>query len=310
MASNLFVSVVGCIVFYFVAVSLYRTILCLTHPFLSDISYLPLFSLRRRREREQKKLAKAQKGKTGSAVSKKKSTKGKAKTKNVKAAAKKKASKAKVDTSDDAALAASLATTRESSRNRDASGSKGKKAAALKAIREERSSKIIQRDESDSDLDYGDEGASDSDDDYEDEGAVAKPWLQKRKTRLQREASESEESSDDDGEGAAGGKRGIAEERGEDFVEAGLEDYIKVTIPRRRLARWCNEPFFEDAVQNMYVRISVGRDSKKMKQCYRLCKIVGVDKQAAEYKFPLIKNDKPVRNAGVGKSDDIFAYLL
>mmetsp|Transcript_2865 Transcript_2865/g.6176 ORF Transcript_2865/g.6176 Transcript_2865/m.6176 type:complete len:679 (-) Transcript_2865:78-2114(-) len=238
----------------------------------------------KRREREQKKLAKAQKG-TGKKAGKKKAAQTKAK-----ASAKKKKKK-KSDTSGDAALAASLTATRESLRNRDASRSKAKKAAALKAIRDERSSKF-QKDESDSDLDYGDEGASDSDDDYEDEAAVSKPWLQKRKTRLQR-AMSSEESSDeeeDDREGRSARDEKVAAT----FVQAELEDYHKVTIPRRRLARWCNEPFFEDAVKDMYVRLAIGKDKTKMKACYRLCQIVGVESKPAEYKFPQMKNENPV----------------
>ena len=250
-------------------------------PTLSRTYFYPC----RRREREQKKLAKAQKV-TGKKVGKKKAAQAKAK-----ASAKKKKKKS-ADTSGDAALAASLTSTRESLRNRDASRSKAKKAAALKAIRDERSSKF-QRDESDSDLDYGDEGASDSDDDYEDEAAISKPWLQKRKTRLQR-AMSSEESSDEE-EDDREGRLSRDEKAAATFVPAEPEDYLKVTIPRRRLARWCNEPFFEDAVKDMYVRLAIGKDKTKMKACYRLCQIVGVESKPAEYKFPQMKNENPVR---------------
>ena len=75
-----------------------------------------------------------------------------------------------------------------------------------------------------------------------------------------------------------------------------MADYVKVTIPRRRLSRWCHEPFFEDAVTNMYVKLAVGKDSQKLKSCYRLCQIVGVETRPAEYAFPPEKNSdkKPV----------------
>ena len=209
-------------------------------------------------------------------------------------------------------MAASMSTTRESSkRNKDASGSKGKKAAALKSLREERSiaKQKAAADESDSDLDYG--VSDDSESDYEDEGgAVNKPWLQKkqttttRKTRLQRDvSSESESDDDDDGmmmdEDEDGNKRSggrLSQQQSATFVEADVADYVKVTIPRRRLSRWCHEPFFEDAVTNMYVKLAVGKDSQKLKSCYRPCQIVGVETRPAEYTFPPEKNSdkKPV----------------
>jgi len=277
----------------------------------------------KRRVREEKEHAKKQKAAAAAAAAGKKKggakakAKAKAKGKTTRTSARAtsaKTRKQKEQEVADAELAASLST-RESSkpkRNKDASGFKGKKAAALRSLREERNAmaKAQKADGSDSDLDYGDEGASDSESDYEDDGgAVNKPWLQQkqtRKTRLQRDVSSESESDedammDDDDDEAGGGGRGTA--RGGRpsgastvFVEADVADYAKVTIPRRRLSRWCHEPFFEEAVTGMYVKLAVGKDSQKLKSCYRLCQIVGVETRPAEYTFPPDKNSnkKPV----------------
>jgi len=76
--------------------------------------------------------------------------------------------------------------------------------------------------------------------------------------------------------------------------EGNLEDYRKVTIPRRRLARWCNEPFFQAAVLECFVKIFIGDDDNGEK-VYRLCEIVDVKEGPKTYKFPVAnKNDKPV----------------
>ena len=275
----------------------------------------------KRRVREEKEQAKKAAAAAAAAAGKGKGKKGAAaKGKATRASArsttkaKAKTKKQKAQEEADAALAASMSTTRESSkRNKDASGSKGKKAAALKSLREERSiaKQKAAADESDSDLDYGDDGASDSESDYEDEGgAVNKPWLQKkqttRKTRLQRDVSSESESDldddammmddDEDGNKRSAGGRLSQQQQSATFVEADSADYVKVTIPRRRLSRWCHEPFFEDAVTNMYVKLAVGKDSQKLKSCYRLCQIVGVETRPAEYTFPPEKNSdkKPV----------------
>lgn len=80
-------------------------------------------------------------------------------------------------------------------------------------------------------------------------------------------------------------------------VEADLEDYLKITLPRRRLARWCKEPFFEQAIVSCFVRLLIGdHDGKK---CYRLCQISKVMKGKKSYSFPPANpNEKPV-SAGV-----------
>ena len=77
-------------------------------------------------------------------------------------------------------------------------------------------------------------------------------------------------------------------------VEADLEDYQKVTLPRRRLGRWCNEPFFEEAVMNCFVKLFIG-ENEQGKRCYRLCRIVGVETSDFTYQLPAVKQEKPVR---------------
>lgn len=119
---------------------------------------------------------------------------------------------------------------------------------------------------------------------------MSKPWLQAKKvkkatrtsSRLDRyEGEGSDEEMEDVSERAA-------------VVDATLEDYMKVTLPRRRLARWCHEPFFDQAVIGCFVRIFIGEGDDGSK-FYRLCRIVGVDKSKSEYKFPAANSrDKPV----------------
>lgn len=153
-----------------------------------------------------------------------------------------------------------------------------KKQAAIDAkFRKKADSKL---DEEDDDFDYtDDEDGEDSD--YENE---SKPWMKKKMT-TRRSGLDNSSDEDDYDDGKGSNKRS--------FVEADLEDFRKVTIPRRRLARWCNEPYFEDAVVNSYVRLAIGRDGKTQKPCYRLCKITGVQ-QNKEYQFPAYTGQKPV----------------
>ena len=78
---------------------------------------------------------------------------------------------------------------------------------------------------------------------------------------------------------------------GKAAAEAGLEDYQKVTLPRRRLARWCHEPFFKRAVINCYVKLFIGTNESN-KRCYRLCKIVGVSSsEEGSYQIPMAKSN-------------------
>ena len=143
--------------------------------------------------------------------------------------------------------------------------------------------------ESESDLDYG-RDSDDSDDDYED-STMVKPWQQQKGKKKQMSESSDDESmgADDDDQQMP---KGSIEKRTED-IEASLEDYYKVSIPRRRLMRWCNEPYFEVAVKNFYVRLGIGRDTLTQKPCYRLCRITGVVVKS-EYNFPPDPNQKQV----------------
>ena len=141
--------------------------------------------------------------------------------------------------------------------------------------------------ESDSDDDYGG-GDSDDDSDY-DEG---KPSMWQKLSKQQKK-SQVDDLSEDEDEDQEENRRGSVERRTED-ADAELEDYHKVYIPRRRLMRWCNEPYFENAITNFYVRLGVGRDSKTQKPCYRLCKILKIVTKD-EYSFPQVENQPRVK---------------
>lgn len=148
------------------------------------------------------------------------------------------------------------------------------------------------KDESeDSDLDFGDDDDDDSDDDYEESGTF-KPWQQKKtKSTVSRldQMDESDEESTDDRRGPKEG--GVPQV---EAPAAELEDFAKVTIPRRRLARWCNEPFFMQAVKDSFVRLFLGEDDNGEK-VYRLCQIIDVTKGDKTYKFPTAnRRDIPV----------------
>ena len=57
-------------------------------------------------------------------------------------------------------------------------------------------------------------------------------------------------------------------------IEAEYEDVLKLTLPRRRLAHWCTEPYFENDVMDCYVRLSSGVDKKTGKSTYKLFQII------------------------------------
>ena len=192
-----------------------------------------------------------------------------------------------IDTTADAAIAASLSGKRVSARNLVKKGKQFKKQAALAKIRESRANKKVEE-ESDSDLDYG-RDSDDSDDDYEE---TMKPWQMKgkKKTTTQLQAADSSDESMGNVEEEEDKEAPV---RTED-VEAEQEEYAKVSIPRRRLIRWCNEPYFLNAIKNFYVRIGIGRDNKTQKACYRLCKIDGIVEKDA-YTFPATEGQNPVR---------------
>lgn len=180
---------------------------------------------------------------------------------------------------------------------------KEKKAAARAVIRETRAAAknnaeqqkkhLTQIEDDASDLDYGSEDNDDSDEDYNE-----KPWAMKKAVDLGKESSKitsSQKNADDMEE---------VHDKDEDnprvvprtFTEAEYEDYKNVTIPRRRLIRWCHEPFFEKAIQNYYVRVTIGRDPASQKPLYKLSKILDiVVKENEEYDFPAEPGKLPVR---------------
>lgn len=234
-------------------------------------------------------------------------------------AAKKPASK-KAKTDDDEALAKKLSGRRESTRDRDANKAKSKKAAALAALKKEK--KIQQQQQameesSDESLDFGDDD-DDSDDDYEESGL--KPWQKKSTTKEKKSTvSRLDELSDDDmdidEDEAPRPKARSTRAQDEPEKEAGLEDFLKVTVPRRRLARWCNEPFFKAAILECFVRLFIGEDNNGEK-VYRLCEIVDVTEGKKTYKFPVTnKHDKPIATKMIlklkfGKSERDFPMYL
>lgn len=74
---------------------------------------------------------------------------------------------------------------------------------------------------------------------------------------------------------------------------AELEDYLLITVSRARLGTWCNEPYFEKAVTNCFVKLFIG-ENEEGKRCYRLCRIVRVDKSKKPYSLPAVRRQKPV----------------
>ncbi|CAJ1949813.1 unnamed protein product [Cylindrotheca closterium] len=227
-----------------------------------------------------------------------------------------KKNKAAAETADDETIAKSLASKRGSTRNRDATGSKAKKAEALAALREERK-KVTRKDSSDSESSFGDDDDDDSDDDYEESGnAALRPWQKKaaesRKSRLdQVEESDDEmehaDVKDDDDKYAEDTQRVVQ--------EAELEDYLKITVSRRKLGRWCNEPFFKKSVVGCFVKLFIGENDQG-KRCYRLCRIVDVQPAPkGSYALPAVKKEKPVvtdkaLKLQFGKNERIFLIKL
>ena len=223
-----------------------------------------------------------------------KEQKGPKKRKTSAAAAKKTPAKKKQKDDDgtagDAALAKNLSR-RESARNKDATGAKAKKASALAALREERK-RAARKDSSDSESSFGGDSDDDSDEDY---GEELKPWQKKapepkKKSRL----DQVEESEDDDMD---------VDREEEDFdggatqrvvQEATLPDYLKITVSRRKLGKWCNEPYFKQAVVGCFAKLFIG-ENEQGKRCYRLCKIVDIEQSKdGLYQLPPVKKEKPV----------------
>ena len=187
--------------------------------------------------------------------------------------------KSRMDEDEELARKLAGASKRESQRDKDATGAKSKKAAALANLRKEMKKKK-QKEEEDDDGESDDFlDSDDSDEEYDDGGFM--PWQKEKKKTV---SKPDREESDDDS--VTKPKRKSRPSEQEEVVkEADLADFVKVTIPRRRLARWCNEPFFAGAVLECFVRVTVGEDDKG-EMCYRLCEIVDVVDGDKAYKFP------------------------
>lgn len=142
--------------------------------------------------------------------------------------------------------------------------------------------------EDDEDFGFDDSDDDDDDEDYKEEGR----WKKSKTSKPKASRLEADEADDDDEEDDDNFETNVTRDSGP-VVEADLEDYTKITLPRRRLARWCKEPFFKKAVLDYFVRLLIGdHDGKK---CYRLCKIVEVIKGKKSYKFPPTSSrEKPV----------------
>ena len=142
-----------------------------------------------------------------------------------------------------------------------------------------------------------------------------KPWQKKAmeprtSSRLDQALSDDDEDEDDIKEE---NEEVAAIEAGQSIAEAELEEYQKITLPRRRLGRWCNEPYFRDAVMNCFVKLFIGENDLG-KRCYRLCKIVDV-KTHKPYQLPPVNNQKPVTTDKMltlkfGKNQRDFAISL
>ena len=202
------------------------------------------------------------------------------------APAKKTAKKTKMEADEDLARKLAGAGKRESQRDKDATGAKSKKAAALAALKKSRKIQKQKEDDGESEDDFFDD-SEDSDDDYD--GGVM-PWQEKKGTSSRLDQDDSDEEPVEKSKR----KSKPAADPGAHVVEATLEDFIKVTVPRRRLARWCNEPFFQASVLECFVKLFIGEDDKGEK-CYRLCEIVDVNVGDKTYLFPVDnKKDKPI----------------
>jgi RNA polymerase-associated protein RTF1 len=206
---------------------------------------------------------------------------------------------------------------RESARDKDATKAKSKKATALAALKKE---KLLQLQESsDESSGFDDDDDDDSDDDYQD---TLKPWQKKAAkgkstiSRLDKDVDSSDDDMDIDEDEAPKQKKSRAKDsRGAPVAEASLEDFMKVTVPRRRLARWCNEPFFKAAVLECFVRLFIGEDPDSGQKVYRLCEIVDITPGVKSYKFPLEKGAKPVSTNKMirlrfGASEKDFPMIL
>lgn len=155
---------------------------------------------------------------------------------------------------------------------------------------QERKKAVQKEDSESSESDFGDDD-EDSDDDYEEAGAL-KPWQKKaQEARKAKKTSQLDELDDEDEDV----EMDDAEKKRHDRVvkPAELFDYEMITLPRRRLGKWCNEPFFDQAVLKCFVKLFVGEDPDG-KRCYRLCRIVEIGTSKQAYQLPQVKKETPV----------------
>lgn len=111
-----------------------------------------------------------------------------------------------------------------------------------------------------------------------------KPWQKKAQEARSKKKTKSQLDELDDEDEDEG--MGRAQKTSSKTVKpAELEDYLLITLSRARLGMWCNEPYFETAVLNCYVKLFVG-ENEEGKRCYRLCRIVNVDTSEKPYALP------------------------
>mmetsp|Transcript_17875 Transcript_17875/g.20356 ORF Transcript_17875/g.20356 Transcript_17875/m.20356 type:complete len:974 (-) Transcript_17875:2886-5807(-) len=249
-----------------------------------------------RKEKEKKRMASGKKRKTSKQKKNKKNTK-KSAPKKTETSVKKTTNLVESDeddddefgeapdTSGDAKFAQELALNR-AAKTRDASGAVAKRRLALAKLRKDRATTA---DSNESDNAMDDFGSDDSDDNSDEEFVgTNKPWMANKKASSRPSVVKYSEDEDE----------GFLDGRGtqKTFVEADLSDFLKVTIPRRRITRWCNEPYFQEALKEFYVRLAIGRDQKTSKPCYRLCKIVDVVVGGSDYKLPSMNGKSVTTN--------------
>lgn len=163
-------------------------------------------------------------------------------------------------------------------RNKDVSNAKKNKESAQADLRRRKQaskSALDNVDSDDSDM-FDDSDDEDSDDDFGGVGERGKRGKNRRRGgRL--DDSDADDSGDDRAE-----RKKINEK---DLPPATFEEYIPIVIPRSKLQKWANEPYFSTAVKGCYVKYSIGVDKATGKRCYRLCKVEGVEKFPNYYSF-------------------------
>ena len=162
---------------------------------------------------------------------------------------------------------------------------------------------MVMSKESESESDFGDDDSDDdSDDDYEEKGSL-KPWQKKVQEAKKKPKSQLDEYEDEEEDDL---KNKTSKTSSKIVKPAELEDYLLITLSRTRLGKWCNEPYFEKAVKNCFVRLFVGENEQGMR-CYRLCRIVSVEKSQNPYTLPEDKNaptnQKPITTDKMLKLD-------